>query len=175
MPELDLRLLYEEKIPPGTMKEILEHANLGHKGIGLITPATGGDLRCIHPKAISLMTERPLQETEEGPITEKQMKKNENGRRYATYAAYNASHETIILPKNKLVGQCQLILQPSEAAYQQELSAMQKERLMENQEAEENHGGEELSRDWVMDNFRLRDNSIIKANLEVGKKLIRTL
>ena len=33
--------------------------------------------------------------------------------------AYNASHDTIILPKNKLVGQCKLILQPNEAAYQQ--------------------------------------------------------
>ena len=87
------------------------------------------------------MTEWWLQETEEGPITEKQRKKNENRRCYGTYAAYNTSHETIILPKNKLVGQCQLILQPSEGAYQQELSAMGQERLVENQEAEENHEG----------------------------------
>ena len=106
------------------MKEILVHANLGHKGVGLIMPVTGGDLRCIHPTAIRLMTKPALQDSEEGPITEKQRKKNENGNRYGTYAAYNASHETIILPKNKLVCQCQLILQPSEAAYQQELSAM---------------------------------------------------
>ena len=140
-------MVYEEKISPGTMKEILVQANLGHEGIGLITPVTGGDLYCIHPKAISLMTERPLQETEEGPITEKQRKKNENGSRYRMYGAYNASHETIILSKKKLVGQCLLILQPSEAAYQQELSALRQERLAENQEAEENHKGEELSRD----------------------------
>ena len=69
-------MVHEEKIPPGTMKQILVHANLGHKGIGLIKPATRGDIRCIHPKAISLMTEWLLQETEEGPITEKQRKKN---------------------------------------------------------------------------------------------------
>ena len=103
MPKVDVQMVHKEKIPPGMMKQILVHANLGHKGIGLITPATGGDLHCIHPKTISLMTERLLQETEEGPITEKQRKKNGNGRHYGTYAAYNASHETIILPKNKLV------------------------------------------------------------------------
>ena len=106
------------------MKEILVHANLGHEGIGLITPATGGDLCCVHPKAISLMTERPLQDLEEGPITEKQQKKNKNGRRFGMYMAYNTNHDTIMLPKKKLVGQCQLILQPSEVAYHQELSAM---------------------------------------------------
>ena len=75
--------------------------------------------------------------------------------------AYNASHDTIILPKNKLVGRCQLILQPSKAAYQQELSAMPQERHNKNQEMEENPKGEELSRDWELDNFRLRDNPII--------------
>ena len=72
-------MVHEEKIPPGTMKQILVHTNLGHKGIGLIKPATGGDLRCIHLKAISLMTERRLQEKEEGSITERQRKKNEYG------------------------------------------------------------------------------------------------
>ena len=51
--------------------------------------------------------------------------------------AYNASHDTIILSKNKLVGQYQLILQPCEAAYHQELSAMQQERYAENQLKEE--------------------------------------
>ena len=89
--------------------------------------------------------------------------------------AYNASHDTIILPKNMLVGQCQLILQPNEAEYQQELSTMRQERHAENQEKEENLEGEKLSRDWVLDNFRLRDNPIIKANPEVGEELIRTL
>ena len=63
------------------------------------------------------------------------------------------SHETIILPKNQLVGQCQLILQPNEVAYQQELSAMRQERIAENQETEENTKEEELSREWVLDNF----------------------
>ena len=72
-------MVQDEKIPPGTMKEILVHASLGHEGIGLITPIVGGDLICMYPKAISLMTERLMQETEEGPITEKQRKKNKNG------------------------------------------------------------------------------------------------
>ena len=72
IPEVDVRMVYKDKIPLGTMKEILVHANLGHKGIGLIMTATRGDLHYIHQKAISLMTKRPLQEMEERPITEKQ-------------------------------------------------------------------------------------------------------
>ena len=90
------------------------------------------------------------------------MKTNENEHHFGTYMAYNASHDTIILSKNKLVGQYQLILQPCEAAYHQELSAMQQERYAENQKKEENPEGEKLSRDWVLDNFHLRDNAIIK-------------
>ena len=62
MPKVDVRIVRDKKILPGTMKEILVQANLGHEGVGLITPAPGGDLCCIHPKAISLMTERPLRE-----------------------------------------------------------------------------------------------------------------
>ena len=85
------------------------------------------------------------------------------------------SYDTIILPKNKLIGQCQLILQPNKAAYHQELSAMQQERHVENQKKEESPEREQLSRDWVLDNFCLRDNPIIKANPEVGEKLIQTL
>ena len=88
-------MVHDEKIPPGTMKEILVHASLGHEGISLITPMIGGHIRCMYPKAISLMTERPMQEIEEGPITEKQRKKNKNGGQNVTYAAYNTSHETI--------------------------------------------------------------------------------
>ena len=34
---------------------------------------------------------------------------------------------------------------------------------------------EELSRDWVIENFRLQDNPIIKNNPEVGEDLIRVL
>ena len=71
-------MVREERIPPGTMKQILVHASVGHEGIGLITPHP--TLRCMHPRAISLMTERPMQEMEEGPIMEKQRKKNEKGR-----------------------------------------------------------------------------------------------
>ena len=47
--------------------------------------------------------------------------------------------------------------------------------LAENQKKDENTEGEQLSRDWVLDNFRLRDNSIIKANPEVGEELIKVL
>ena len=32
--EQERRIVREEKIPPGTTKEILVHANLGHEGIG---------------------------------------------------------------------------------------------------------------------------------------------
>ena len=67
------------------------------------------------------MTEQPLQATKKDPIVFSR-KGNEDMRQYATYAAYNTSHETIILPKNQLVGQYQLILQPNEGVYQQELS-----------------------------------------------------
>ena len=34
---------------------------------------------------------------------------------------------------------------------------------------------EELPREWVIENFRLQDNPIIKNNPEVGKELIRVL
>ena len=65
-----------------------------------------------------------------------------------------------------------MILQPNEGAYLQELSAMPQERIVENQGPEDNTGEEELSRDWVIENFRLKDNPIIKANPEVGEELI---
>ena len=106
------------------MKEILVHANVEHERIGLITPLAGGDLHCIHPKAICLMTEQPQDNVEDKAMMAKHQKKNEQGCRFGTYMVYNASHDTIILPKNKLVGQCQLILQPDKAEYHQELSAM---------------------------------------------------
>ena len=86
---------------------------------------------------------------------------------------YNESHDTIILPKNKLVGQCQLILQPNEKAYHQELSAMWQERLAENQEEHNSSEVDQLSQDWVLDNFHLRDNPIIKVDPEVGEEVIR--
>ena len=117
-------MVQDERIPLGTMKEILVHVNLGHEGVGLIMPVAGGDLHCIHPIAISLMTERPLNDSEDRSMTVKKRMKNENGCHFRTYFAYNASHDTIILPKNKLVGQCQLILQPNKVAYHQELSPM---------------------------------------------------
>ena len=92
------------------------HANTGHEGASLISPIWDLDNRCMYPRAISLMMTRPLQEKVDGTITEKQRQRNKNGNRYATYAAYNMSHETIFLPKNQIVGRCQLILQPSEGA-----------------------------------------------------------
>ena len=62
-----------------------------------------------------------------------------------------------------MVGQCQLILQPNEGAYQWKLSAMQQERIAENQEPEENMEEGELSRDLVMENFQLKDNPTLKC------------
>ena len=113
MPEVDIRTIREEKINPGTMREILVHANMEHDGIGLISPVWDLDNRCMYPRAISLMTTRPLQEKGESPITEKQRQRNKNGQRYVTYAVYNTSNETITLHKNQIVGRCQLILQPN--------------------------------------------------------------
>ena len=72
MPEVDVRMVREEKIKPGTMTEILVHANLGYEGVSLISPVWNLDNRCMYPRAISLMTTRPLQEEVNGPITEKQ-------------------------------------------------------------------------------------------------------
>ena len=116
------------------------------------------------------MMTRPLQEEVDGPITEKQRQRNKNGHRYANYAVYNTSNKTIMLPKNQIVGRCQLILQPSKGAYLQKMSAMRRKGLLE-QEAEKNrrrgskvdadNDKEELSREWVIENFRLQDNPII--------------
>ena len=46
---------------------------------------------------------------------------------------------------------------------------------MENQKENNSPEAEQLSRDWVLDNFCLRDNPIIKANPEVGEELIWVL
>ena len=70
--EVDIRIVQKEKIPPRTMREILVQANLRHKGIGLITPASGRDLDCIHPKTSSLMIKKSPSELEDKPMTEKQ-------------------------------------------------------------------------------------------------------
>ena len=153
MPKVDVRTVQEEKIPLGTMKDILVHANIGQEGVSLISPIRNRDNRCMYPRAISLMTTRPLQEKVDGPITEKQRQRNKNGRRYATYAAYNTSHETIILPKNQIVGRCQLILQSSEGEYLQEISAIRQEGIAEKQGLDTNIEEEELSRYWVIENF----------------------
>ena len=44
MPEMDVRVVRDEKIPPGTMKEILVHTGIGHDGICLITPLVEGGI-----------------------------------------------------------------------------------------------------------------------------------
>ena len=46
---------------------------------------------------------------------------------------------------------------------------------MENKKKDENPEMEQLSRDWVLDNFCLRDNPIIRANPEVEEELIQIL
>ena len=165
------------------MREILVHANLGHEGAILISPVRNLDSRHMCPQAISLMTNRPLQDKEEGPITTKQRQKIKNGRRYATYAVYNTSHKTIILPKNQIMGRCQLILQPNEGAYLQEMSAMCQEGIAEKEiekdseprGADTNEDKEELSREWVMENFRLQNKPILRNNPKVREDLIRVL
>ena len=81
MPEVDVRTVREEKIPPGIMKDILVHANIGQEGASLISPIWDRDNRCMYPRAISLMTTRPLQEKVDGPITEKQRQRNKKGHR----------------------------------------------------------------------------------------------
>ena len=128
------------------MREILVHANIGHEGVSLISLVWDLDNRCMYPRAISLMTTRPLQEKVDGPIMEKQRQRSKNRSRYATYAAYNTSHETILLPKNQIVGRCQLILQPNEGAYLQEISAMRQEGIAEKEGLHTDTGKEELSR-----------------------------
>ena len=141
MPKVDVRTVREEKIKPGTMTEILVHANMGYEGVSLISPVWNLDNRCIYPGAISLMTTQPLQEEVNWPMTEKQRQINKKGHRYATYAVYNTSHETIILPKNQIVGRCQLILQPNEGAYLQEMLAMQREGVAKKEVEEQSRKG----------------------------------
>ena len=51
---------------------------------------------------------------------------------------YNTSQEAMILPKNLMVGWCQLVLQPNQDAYIQELAATQQERCAK-QRDEVNH------------------------------------
>ena len=67
-----------------------------------------------------------------------------------------------------------MILQPNKEAYHQELLALQQERLAKNQEENNSSEKDQLSRDWVLDNFCFRDNPIIKENLEVGEELIHS-
>ena len=89
---------------------------------------------------------------------------------------YNTSQEAMILPKNLMVGWCQLVLQPNQEAYIQELVAMQQERCAKQQdeanhhhlaamkpeerrkarqEQVDRHSEKRLSRGWVLDNFQL--------------------
>ena len=109
---------------------------------------------------------------------------------------YNTSQEAMILPKNLIVGWCQLVLQPSQDTYIQELAAMQQERCAEQWDEANNHhlaamkleerrkarkeqvdrcSEKRLSRDWVLDKFQLQDNPIIKDNPEVGEQLMEIL
>ena len=94
MPEMDARTVREEKLEPGMMREIVVQADLGHEGAVLISPILDLDSRYICPRAISLMTERPLQDKEHRPMTAKQRHKIERGQRVATYAVYNMSQDT---------------------------------------------------------------------------------
>ena len=52
---------------------------------------------------------------------------------------------------------------------------MHQEGIAEKEGLHTNADKEELSRDWVIENFQLQDNPIIKNNPEVGEDLIRVL
>ena len=67
------------------------------------------------------------------------------------------------------------LTEEQEEAYHQELPAMQQEKHAENQKENNSSEEDQLSRDWVLDNFRLRDNPIIKENPEVRDELIQIL
>ena len=49
------------------------------------------------------------------------------------------------------------------------------ERRKAGKEQADQGSEEKLSKDWVLDNFRLRDNPIIKDNPEVGEQLMEIL
>ena len=76
------------------------------------------------------------------------------------YAVYNTSQEVIMLPKNQIVGRCQLILQPNKGAYLQEMAAIRQEVMTEKEGTRMGGDKEGLSRDWVIDNFQLQDDPI---------------
>ena len=55
------------------------------------------------------------------------------------------------------------------------MAAIRQEGRAEKEGTCTNGDKEELSRDWVIENFRLQDNPITKDNPEVGEDLIRVL
>ena len=55
------------------------------------------------------------------------------------------------------------------------MAAMRQEGIAEKEIMHTGDDKEELSRDWVIENFRLQDNPIIRNNPEVGEDLIRVL
>ena len=52
---------------------------------------------------------------------------------------YNTSQEAMILPKNLTVGWCQLVLQPNQDTYIQELAVMQQERCAKQRDKANHH------------------------------------
>ena len=56
--------------------------------------------------------------------------------------------------------------------YLPEISAICQEGIAEKQGLDTNIEEEDLSRDWVIENFQLQDNPIIRNNPEVGEELI---
>ena len=55
------------------------------------------------------------------------------------------------------------------------MTAIQQEGIVEKESTRTSNDKEELSRDWVIENFGLQNNPIIRNNPEVGEDLIRVL
>ena len=81
------------------------------------------------------------------------------------------------------MGHCQLILQPSEGEYLQEMAAIRQEGETEKkgkkidklEEITKQTDEEDLSREWIMENFRLHNNPILDRNPQVIEELIQVL
>ena len=50
MPEVDARTVREERLEPGTMREVIVQADLGHEGAVLISPVRDWENRYVCPE-----------------------------------------------------------------------------------------------------------------------------
>ena len=118
---------------------------------------------------------KPPHDGPDKPLTEKQKKKVDAGIHHGTYMVYNVGPRAVRLLKNEMVGKCQLILQPTQQSYTQELMAMKQERSGDHSVEKPTKDVCLLSREWVIDNFQLKDNPVLTANTQVNEELIAVL